>query len=342
MLSRIKDSKQPSDVIADKFARCKITLMEKSCLHLVLSVEEEDIEKIEDKITDYVTQKYGKSDEEWIAFLVIGDRDFVEVDSAEQNETVEDGNDDEDDDDIDIPAPSETKNDRDPEDMTLEETLGAVDVLVGAKEFKDLVREIALVAPEIKKSNSYDVFMAQSYLFSLGDGCGLSTYLSLLAKISSTLELAYIASYMPVQEIKLELSDKPKDDLENAMDKVTRYDDDDFASRVICIDISKWIDKSDNEDFRNFIKQVQKKTQRHIFVFRVPFVDKDVLGKIEETLNDLTYVKTVSFPPFDNSETKEIAKRDFERYGMSLTDGGVEVFLATHCGREVGRQVLRA
>ncbi len=323
VLSRINDSKHPSDVIADKFAKGKITLVEKSCLHLILSVEEEDLEKIEDKIGAYVTQKYGKSDEERITFLVVGDKDVVEEDSAEQEETVEE---EDEEDDLVIPTPSEPKKNRKPGDMTLEETLDAVNALVGAKEFKDLVREIVSVAPEIKKANSRDVFMAQSYLFSLGDGCGLSTYLSVLARISSTLELAKIAPYVPVQEVKLELTDKPKDDLARASEEVAKFDEDDF-SRVICIDISKWIDKSDNEDFRNFLKKVQKNTQRHIFVFRVPFVDKDVLGKIEETLNDLTYVKTVSFPPFDNSETKEIAKRDFERYGMSLTDGAWKCFL---------------
>lgn len=323
VLSRINDSKHPSDVIADKFAKGKNTLVEKSCLHLILSVEEEELEKIEDKICAYVTQKYGKSDEERITFLVVGDKNVVEEDFAEQDEIAEEDEED----DIVIPTSSEPKKSTKPGDMTLEETLDAVNALVGAKEFKDLVREIVSVAPEIKKANSRDVFMAQSYLFSIGDGCGLSTYLSVMARISSTLELANIAPYVPVQEVRLELTDKPKDDLARASEEVAKFNDDDDFSRVICIDISKWIDKSDNEDFRNFLKKVQKNTQRHIFVFRVPFVDKDVLGKIEATLNDLTYVKTVSFPPFDNAQTKEIAKRDFERYGMSLTDGAWKCFL---------------
>ncbi len=325
VLTRISDSKHPADVLADKFAKGKITLVEKSCLHLVFSVEEDDIDKIKDKICVYVTQKYGKSDEKRLIFTVDGEDDLGADNTADTQADAQNNNGN--DENAGNSAQSEAKTDKKASETSIEETLNAVNALVGAKEFKDLVREIVLVAPEIKKANSQDVFMAQSYLFSLGDGCGLTTYLEVLAKIASSLNLAKVSKDIPVQEIKLDLTDKPKDDLLKASDEIDKYDDDDDFARVICIDISKWIDKSDNEDFRNFLKNVQKNTQRHIFVFRVPFVDKDVLGRIETTLNDLTYVKTVSFPPFDNAQTKEIARRDFARYGMKLTDGAWKCFL---------------
>lgn len=312
VLSRLNDSKHPTDVLADKFVKGKIALVEKSCLHLVLSLDEEDIDKTKEKIGAFFAQKYGKSDLSALTFTVDGTQSANEsaVDSSQTSI-----------------ADAENKSDDNKTSgkFTVEELLEAVNALVGAREFKSLVKEIAKIAPEIRKTGANDVFMSQSYLFSLGDGCGFSTYLGALAKLADALNLADIAPDGAVKEIKIDLTDKPKDDLLKAYEAIADRKDD-FA-RVIAIDISKWIDKTDTEDFKTFLKDVQKHTDYHVFVFRVPFVDKDVLGRVEASLNDLTYVKTISFPPFDNAQTKEIARRDFQKYGMQMSDGAWKYFL---------------
>ena len=75
----------------------------------------------------------------------------------------------------------EPKKGAEPQENRAQIALNKIDALVGAAEFKALAREIADVAPEIRRTGAYEVFFNRCYLFSIGDGRGLTTYLSLLA-----------------------------------------------------------------------------------------------------------------------------------------------------------------
>lgn len=204
--------------------------------------------------------------------------------------------------------------------------LERIETLVGAKEFKDFVKEIVKLAPEIKKKHSQDVFMSQSYLFSIGDGGGLTTYLESFATLIDVLGLASMSALSPVAEIKLDLTGKPVDDLSPVYEILSNGDAE--LVRVLCIDISKWIDKTDTEVFKKLLKDLQKASDKFIFAFRVPFVDKDVLGRVATSLNDLMSVRVLPIPPFDNVQTKEIARRDLQNYGLEMSVAAWQCFFS--------------
>lgn len=302
VLTRIDDAKYPVEVLKDKFVKGKIEKISESYLHLTLAVDENDYEKIKNKISTFFAQKYGKTNLSALSFSD-SEPNTDDINAESNNDSVENGN--------------------AQEPHTIDDTLELVNTLVGAREFKVLIKELVAVAPEVVKNNARDVFMSQSYLFSIGDGCGLSTYLAILALAVNDLSLANM-SETPIKEYKIEMTDKPKDDLTAASDFIDKIED--HSASVICFDISKWIDKTDSEEFKKFLKHAQKASENHIIVFRVPFVDKDVLGRVENSLKDVAYIKTLSFPPFDRAETKEIAKRDFEKYGMKISDNAWEYF----------------
>ncbi len=305
VLTRIDDAKYPVEVLKDRFVKGKIEKISESYLHLTLSVDENDYEKTKNKISSFFAQKYGKSNLSALSFS-----------DCEPNTDDESGK-------SQGKAHSDNSgNTQDP--RTIDDTLELVNTLVGAQEFKSLIKELVAIAPEVVKNNAQDVFMSQSYLFSVGDGCGLTTYLEILALAINDLSLAKMTPIAPVKEYKIKMTDKPKDDLNEASDVIGKIENDEAS--VICFDISKWIDKTDSEDFKKLLKDVQKASENHVIVFRVPFVDKDVLSRVENSLKDVAYIKTLSFPPFDRAETKEIAKRDFEKYDMKMSDNAWEYF----------------
>lgn len=304
VLTRIDDAKYPVEVLKDKFVKGKIEKISESYLHLTLAVDENDYEKTKNKISTFFAQKYGKSNLSALSFSDSEPNADDENDESKNKDSVE------------------NRNAQQPH--TIDDTLELINTLVGAQEFKALIKELVAVAPEVVKNDAQDVFMSQSYLFSIGDGCGLSTYLAILALAVNDLSLAKMTAETPVKEYKIEMTDKPKDDLAAASDVISKIEND--SASVICFDISKWIDKTDSEDFKKFLKDAQKASANHVVVFRVPFVDKDVLGRVENSLKDVAYIKTLSFPPFDRAETKEIAKRDFEKYGMKMSDNAWEYF----------------
>lgn len=305
VLSRIDDSKYPIEMLKDKLLRAsKFTVVSESYVHLTLEMDEKDVEKTKSKVTSFFTQKYGKDS---IEALTFSDQDVVS---------------DIDDDEDDVYGEDTTANDEG--STPLGNTLEKIDKLVGAKEFKDFAKEIVKVAPIIKKKRSQDVFAAQGYLFSIGDGCGLSTYLELFATLVEVLGLASIVAFSSVAEIKLDLTSKPAEDLSVVYNVLENGDSE--LVKLLCIDIGKWIDKTDTEDFKKLLKNMQKASDKFIFAFRVPFVDKDVLGRVATSLNDLMSVRVLSIPPFDNVQTKEIARRDLQNYGLEMSVAAWQCF----------------
>lgn len=305
VLSRIDDSKYPIEMLKDKLLRAsKFTVVSESYVHLTLEMDEKDVEKTKSKVTSFFTQKYGKDS---IEALTFSDQDVVS---------------DIDDDEDDVYGEDTTANDEG--STPLGNTLEKIDKLVGAKEFKDFAKEIVKVAPIIKKKRSQDVFAAQGYLFSIGDGCGLSTYLELFATLVEVLGLASIVAFSSVVEIKLDLTSKPAEDLSVVYNVLENGDSE--LVKLLCIDIGKWIDKTDTDDFKKLLKNMQKASDKFIFAFRVPFVDKDVLGRVATSLNDLMSVRVLSIPPFDNVQTKEIARRDLQNYGLEMSVAAWQCF----------------
>lgn len=304
VLTRIDDSKYPIETIKEKLLRGnKYNVVSESYVHLTLETNESDIEKIKARVTSIFTQKYGKENLDALSF---SDRDkFADDESTDISE----------DEDVDV---------EEEESAPLGAVLERIETLVGAKEFKDFVKEIVKVAPIIKKKRSQDVFAAQGYLFSIGDGCGLSTYLELFATLVEVLGLASIVAFSSVVEIKLDLTSKPAEDLSVVYNVLENGDSE--LVKLLCIDIGKWIDKTDTEDFKKLLKNMQKASDKFIFAFRVPFVDKDVLGRVATSLNDLMSVRVLSIPPFDNVQTKEIARRDLQNYGLEMSVAAWQCF----------------
>ncbi len=215
---------------------------------------------------------------------------------------------------------SELEEDDEDEDSDSSENTSApiekINALVGATEFKALAKEIINIADEIKSTDTYEVFTNQCYLFSIGDGCGLTTYLELFAKLVSDKKLCDMSS-RPVREERLGAyreSAEPFEDANRALSNGSTKN-----LKVLCIDISEWMDKTDNRFFKQFLRAVEKHADEYIVVFRVPFVDKDILARIKYSLSDLLSVRAVSFPPLSQEEIRTCAEAELKRYKFSIT-----------------------
>ena len=208
-------------------------------------------------------------------------------------------------------------------ERAVKDTLSKIDALVGAGEYKALAKEIALTADEIKRTKTFDVFNGRSYLFSIGDGCGLTTYLNLLAQLIENCELCAMAS-KPVKEVALGPYQEGNEPFEKAINAIDSAGPN--SAKIVCIDISEWMDKTDNRHFRQFLRTVEKADNEVIAVFRVPFVDKDILSRIKYSLSDMLTVKAVSFAPLSGDEIKQCAEAEINRYGFTIPKSAWKFF----------------
>ena len=213
-----------------------------------------------------------------------------------------------------------------PEPSPLEKCLAEAERLVGAENFKELVREIATVAPRISENRTYDSFTHRAYLFSVNDGNGLTTYLDILARTIGAAGIKKINRIHPVIEEKL--SPKPQDpaDTLEPISRILRGGKNGYLT-ILSIDISDWMNRLTDRAFRELLRMAEENMDNFIVVFRVPYVDKDVLERVYSAISDVMFLRTVSFPPFTNEEIKECARRLMAEHDFRMADSAWGIFL---------------
>ena len=292
--------------------------------HKSISIDLEGGELTADELIKYIketfTSKYSLTDVDSIVSTSVEELEEEEDDDIgslfsklfgdDDDDVDEDKNEDEEsdpfaDDDEKKPA---SKPPVDEKEEKINAVMKKIDELIGGEEFKELAREIRLVAPQLIKSGSADVFGHQAYLISINSGSGLSTYISVFAELMSALGIMKI-SPRNISEDKLKAPDEKK----SAPNVYVR------DGGVTCIDISEWMNDLNTPGFKEALTEVEKELDSSIVFFRIPFVEKEVLANVQSSLNDLLFVRPVSIPPFTADELQAYAAKELARYGFKVT-----------------------
>ena len=199
-----------------------------------------------------------------------------------------------------------------------------IDNLIGADPFKEIMHELIAIAPQVKKSGSYDVLTYQSYLLSINEGYGLSTYLSLFSELLQEYYGDKFSSREPI-EIHIPMpKNEQMDPFKQAYEILEREGS--RTVKLLCIDISEWMNVTHNYQFKAFLSELGRHMSEFIVVFRIPFVDKEIVNSIRYSLNDLVYVRDVSIPPFTGEELQKYAQKELENYGFAMEERAWEGF----------------
>lgn len=190
--------------------------------------------------------------------------------------------------------------------------------LVGCAEFKSLCRDVEAVAPALQKNALASLISRRVYLFSVDDGAGLSTYLTLFGKLLDSLGVtAHAGKKPPVECRPLAPNDRAPQDSFDAVRKTLRLPM--SAGCIVCVDIRDWITKTREEEFIAFLRSVDAQVRDRIVVFRAPFLEKRVLSRLALSIEDVLSVRTVSFAPFTNEELLRYAAQKLEEMAEGIT-----------------------
>ena len=176
------------------------------------------------------------------------------------------------------------------------------------------------MAPVLREKGLQSVLTSISYIFSIDRGCGHTTMLNMLGKLLN--EQNILSGRVEPAEIKLNPMVQGKDDPFESAEKTLSY----AKSSVVSIDISDWCDKVSTPEFRRFLLNLQKSTEKHVFVFRLPYLEKSVLDTVEHALSDVMRVKTVTFVPLNAQQLQLAAQRELSAKGFTATDEAWELF----------------
>ena len=222
-------------------------------------------------------------------------------------------------------VPEETVPDKTPAPVIKETAESKIEKLIGMTDFKELVRECSAVAPLLKKYGTVGTFTSRCYLVSINDGCGLSTCLRLFAEFLEEKGLAKFTSGKKMTEVKLG-PPAAETSTENPFAKALSCFGEHSTSRVVSIDISEWMGKTDDKEFRRFLRTVSGHDGGNIAFFRVPFVEKDILHSIHQSLNDLMFVRDLSVVPYSPEELDAFAERLLTESGFTMDEAAREVY----------------
>ena len=199
--------------------------------------------------------------------------------------------------------------------------------MVGAAEFKALAHEIALVAPQIKSKHNEDLLLSQSYLISIGDGCGLTTYLGLFARLLTLTEICPIDHNRHIIEIKFRSEgrrDEPEvffKEVNNALDK-----GDSRRKRILMVDVSEWLNKENTGLFKEFLRKLDQCSSEFVYFFRIPFVEKNILESSRCAIGDMLYTRALSIAPLNNDEIVAFAAREITARGYTVQKSAWQYF----------------
>ena len=204
--------------------------------------------------------------------------------------------------------------------------LNKISRLVGGEEFKSLARECVHIAPRLKKYNAEDSFIHRSYLFSINEGDGLTTYLNLFADLLEEVDLFSFASSEKVVEERVYYDGKGKEGSFSAV--LSHMYGFSQKGKIICIDISEWMTKTNEPSFRDFLLKINNYTDKFIFVFRIPFVEKEILEKIKHDISDVLFVQELTFAPFSKEELRVCAEDILSKRGFEMEEAAWNLFEA--------------
>ena len=198
--------------------------------------------------------------------------------------------------------------------------LNKIDNIVSGDDFKALAHEIALITPQLKANKTQKVFLNQRYLFAINDGCGLDNYLTQLVNLINELGIGKLSQQ--IVNLKLQARTASEDSRMSIIGKLERKS----GPYLVCIDMSEWMNDVNIVEFKEFLSMLKDKCDGSIVVFRIPFVDKEVMNNVARSINDVMFIRALSFPPYTNEQIGLIAQRELEEYGFTIEDSAWKGF----------------
>lgn len=197
------------------------------------------------------------------------------------------------------------------------------DKLIGAEQFKALCHELGSIAPLIKENGAVDCLTNQSYLFSINEGYGLTTVLSIFAGLLGSLGLRNLSdkSFIEVKlPFKADGDKDPFDPYRPGLDELIKGLREHNQHALVCFNISEWMTNVNNRSLRTFIRDYYKHADILTLVFAIPYVNEETFERVKDSLSDMAFIRGVQFPTLSQEQLRVCAKNYLAKYGFSLSE----------------------
>ena len=172
----------------------------------------------------------------------------------------------------------------------------------GVEDYVGLVTELTDCIPFLREKDAVGMIRKTNYVFAIDRGCGFTTLLSSIANY-----LRRIGAFPDDENdsrtmyIEYEIGAATENGYTSADDFIgfLKSSAEENKYGAVGVDISYFLEKSRHDDLRRFLNRLDPYQDSNVFVFRIPFLEKNVLDGTVGILSDLMMVRTVRVPPCD-------------------------------------------
>ena len=205
------------------------------------------------------------------------------------------------------------------------------DDLIGLDNFKKWMAEIEKMSSSFSQITSKtNVLKNFVYLISINRGNGLSTILQLMANTLKKSGFVAFSGQRAVVEWKLTYCPDPDKfpSFEGLLKTIERASNNGEAFKgIVSLDVEEWLDYLSDKRFDLLIDFVWNCKNDIVFVFTIPYVDKTVLDRLYDKLDDIISTRVMKFIPPSCEQYFEFFKKIFCQYDMAVEEEAYNSFV---------------
>ncbi len=211
----------------------------------------------------------------------------------------------------------------------------------GVTEYQELATELRAIVPELALHNATSIIRNQNYLFAIDSGCGFTALISSLGDLLHELNIYDKSEYKTRKfytEFKIGAEDA--DEFSATSTVISKLYDSKEKNpyTIIGIDISYFLQDGKTEELRRFIRRLEDYQDNFVFAFRIPFLEKDALKNVVDSISDMTLLRTIQVPPLHECVMIETFWNVLMNNGYTPYTSLVDVFIErVHQERKDGR-----
>ncbi|MBQ3923078.1 MAG: AAA family ATPase, partial [Spirochaetales bacterium] len=167
---------------------------------------------------------------------------------------------------------------------------------IGWYEYQALCTDIYNMYCSLEKNDVFGKLLRpQNYLLAMDNGGGFSTMLSSFADFLRKLGVfkSENTSYF-----EYNVGEDTANGKHSADDIIQWLGEEDRKNTVVGIDISYFLDKGRHDALRTFLTRLHWFQDDNIFVFRVPYLEHDILTQTHNLLADVVLLRDIIIPPY--------------------------------------------
>ena len=200
----------------------------------------------------------------------------------------------------------------------------------GVDPYVELIASLCEEIPQLESRGALRALRAQNYLFAIDGGCGFSTLLSSFGNYLQRMGVFGEESENRklYSEFLLGAATEGGRTCPDDMIDQLRADEGGEQRSVIGLDVSCFLEGGKTDELRRLARRLYPFQDRLVFVFRVPFLEKQALEDVASTLSDQMLLRVVAIPPLHEIALFEQLWNNVRANGYSCDHRLAEAFFA--------------